>query len=379
MDVVEKRIGCRAMAYLVAIVAAGAPALWVRASIEPAAHGNWYSILAQAPFAPEAPETCLRILSPFVGYLLGLSGPRFPVLMLLAGVLWFAETYKFLCERAVPPELSGLCIFYLTFSLPWLHQLVMPGYVDPATCLLFVVLLRVGAVPLWALAVSTLMLLNHEASLFLLPAVIARHFLGADGAKRWKTVGALAGGVVLSGIGRSYLASSLECGLTGAGYLAPAHVQANLTLIGPTLLSGSFAAFRLLWLFPLGVALALGVRGLRREMLVIAIALLAPFGALLVAFDTSRLVSFAFPALVFAFEMAARAFSPRAVLRLALPLFAINFLVTPYMVAQGHRLPIPTRLSVPRQEFVGFNGAQGRSNFRDTRGVGRPSCDAAPG
>jgi len=115
-------------------------------------------------------------------------------------------------------------------------------------------------------------------------------------------------------------------------YLTITNIRSQIRGFLPTLW-GIFLAFRLYWIIPLA-ALVLSIRRKDHSQAILLVLIVAGAGSLLlVAYDTTRLMCMAFPAILLGSIQLIKTLPPMITLRSGALLFGMNFLITPAMVA----------------------------------------------
>jgi hypothetical protein len=296
----EGRFGLAGAAILVAAILLAFAGFYASENFVPLGFGLNYARLSEAPFRFTDPDILqYRILTPLVGYALGLRGRLFPLLTHAAGLAFMAMLYGAARRRAWRPvEAAGLAAAMAT-SINILGEVHYPGMTDTVSylCLLGALLTR----RLWVFGLAiALALLNHESNAFALP------WLAAFGWAAERTPARRAGG--MTGIAlalvafacaraclRAHIASAVP--LTPGYYLQWDHVWHTIRAGLPLLSLGVFEAYKLLWALPL-LAAALQFRRARAEALGLALVFACALAQLAFAEDATRLMGLAFPAVL---------------------------------------------------------------------------------
>lgn len=308
-------------------------AIYIGPSYEPAFLGVYHAALSNAPFDVDQPNMVrLRILAPLIGYLVHLRGPLF-FLVPWAFLLLFIIRVQHLGRTVSGSWIHGLLLAStMAFSCTTFLPFMAPGYIDTVTyfCVLFCFLPGVSsrtAALFMALAIS-----SHESALALLPAALLY---------RWMQKRELRAPLVFLAwllvfvlpylFYRAWANASDPSTLRVSYYLTITNIRSQIRDIAPTLW-GIFLAFRLYWIIPL-VALLLSIRKRDHAQAILLTLIVCGAGSMiLVAYDTTRLMCMAFPAVLLGSIQLIRSLPPMLTLRYGALLFALNFLIAPAMV-----------------------------------------------
>jgi hypothetical protein len=308
LDVVDARLrrteeqrgllGAAAFAVVLAVIAS---LLCVWPIWRPFSFGADYAALSNHPLDLHGGSAFqLRILSPLLGYLCGLRGDRFIWFPLAVSWLFLGVTFAAARRRfGLAPWGAFAVVFALATTTPILFLYQFPGYTDVTTYLLVLLaylwLPSAGAAVFFALA-----LLNHESAAFLFPFLLAalharaepwRRKLGPALALLLAFVPALAWRHYVRKMGAD---TSMDAGT----YLRLGTIKSSIATISTHVFVGFWASFRAIWVPVFIAMLDLALKQRRRDLAVIAAALGGACLQLLFAFDTSRLLGLAFPAVV---------------------------------------------------------------------------------
>ncbi|MBX2971632.1 MAG: hypothetical protein KF797_00875 [Flavobacteriales bacterium] len=302
----------------------------VNGGTEPWSHGLLYASLSEAPWDVDSANFLRnRILAPLIGWVLHLRGPLFVFVpwFFLVGLVALVNVW---CRReGAPPTLAFCAMLAIVFSPVGLQALAAPGLVDVVGYFMCGMALLHIRRPFVSCAFMALGVMAHDASAFLLPAWLVA---GVQGAVPWRT-----------GVRRSLILALLllpyacyrwwalrhdASALSTSFYFSRENVAACLA-VGPlATMAGAFAAFRLH-----GVVLAvlLFMGGLRDGRFHWALLLMVSVSfTLLIAFDTTRMLCWAFPAMVIGVVvLGVRVGRNRAVALLFLA-WVLNFLIPAY-------------------------------------------------
>ncbi|MBK9762843.1 MAG: hypothetical protein IPO87_05645 [Flavobacteriales bacterium] len=309
-------------------------AIYIGPNYEPAFLGVYHAELSNAPFDMDQPNWMrLRILAPLIGYLVHLRGPLF-FLVPWTFLLLFIIRIQLLGHRLTGSWIHAtLLASTVAFSCTTFIPLMAPGYVDTVAyfCVLFCFIPGVS-LPLAALFMA-FALSSHESALALLPAAILYRWMQK---KELRTPLLFLGWLMVFMLPyvcyRAWANSSDPSTLQVSYYLTITNIRSQIRGFLPTLW-GIFLAFRLYWIIPLA-ALVLSIRRKDHSQAILLVLIVAGAGSLLlVAYDTTRLMCMAFPAILLGSIQLIKTLPPMITLRSGALLFGMNFLITPAMVA----------------------------------------------
>jgi hypothetical protein len=322
------------------IVAAG---IYVR----PASHcdfmGKYYAQLAAHPFSP-APDNPVpfRILTSLISYLLGFRGQ----LIILTNLIFaFALIYSvYMYFRKATPR-AGDAIFAagtMTFSLVTLTTIYYGGYNDSLTYLIIFLMWQFrGKRPLFFL-LFLLGLLNRESIAFLVPWF---YFLSiTDNPRKLRgIINPIIGFALSFGfyyILRHWIVPQNQIIYSAHYYLTPLLRDPLLALrqcyshIG----LGYFTVFKALWIFPAVAAISLWKMRRWNQLISIILITLGSFAQLLVAYDSSRMLTIGFMVMIISLLHLFRE-NPFQFRRWIAPIFLFN-LIIPQMSTAGQKVDI---------------------------------------
>ncbi len=297
-------------------------------------HGNAFTRLSEHPFGSEnANDLRLRILSPLVGYLLFFRGIAFKYFMLIVLAVFFGLIYHFQRKNKLRPSeslgISAICVF----STLAFYQLFFPAYTDPMSFLLMLLLLYNYEKPYVATLLLSLMLFNHENTLFIFPFFFLL-MLQSDFSMRNLIRTALKFAIALIPwiIYRKIILSHEEIEYTASYYFDPNNLNWTKDHVLPHLASGVFQAFRLSWIFPLA-AIVINIYEKRySEVLLIIVAIVFVLSQLIIAYDISRLTGMAFPIIILSALRMRSYLGSRKFLLMIYAVVLINFFIPSYCI-----------------------------------------------
>lgn len=339
----ENRYGRLVVSVFIGILFLIAAAMVTSIRFETFHHGNGFTRLSLHPFDFSLPNDLrYRILSPLLGYLLFFRGPAFKFFMLIVLAVFLAFIYFFRREENMKPSAALLITALCAFSTLTFHQLYFPAYNDPLSYLLILLFLAFFKEQKPATLLLTLMLFNHENTIFLFPFFF---FLSLSGNFSFRNMLIVSlrflMAVVLYWAYREFISYHVKIEYTASYYLDPNQMKWTQEHVLPHLLIGVFQAFRLFWIFPI-VAIAINIY--EKRSMEIALFFLAMCGVLaqfLVAFDISRLAGLAFPVVILSAIRTANYLGYKKFLIASLIIVITNFLIPSVYI--GALDPIPLR------------------------------------
>jgi hypothetical protein len=303
----EARCGRLFFTVIVVMMLILAASIYVRPATKCVVHGASYANLAENPFNFEGENAlAFRILTPLISYLLGLRGNLILITNLLMAALLLVGIYRYFRAHAPRPSDALVAAAVLTFSLVTLTTVYYGGYTDSATYLIiFLMWIMRRWRPVFYL-LFFLGLLNHESLLFLIPWFA---YLSSEvSSSRKKLVADLLIGfgltVVAYGLFREWIASHRMVKFSIEYYLNPL-LQDPLHWFRKSYSYqglGLFTVFKVMWVFPVMAALSLWRRRQQRDVFSMALLLACSLSQLVVAFDSSRMLTLGFMVMVIALE-----------------------------------------------------------------------------
>lgn len=311
---------------------------YVNGGTEPVSHGICYAALSEAPFDTGTDNPFRnRILAPLIGWVLHLRGPLFVLVpwLFLVGLLTVVNVW---CRREGAGSLLALSITLgMVFSPVAMHALALPGFIETASYFLIAVALLRVRDPIVSCACMALAVMAHEASVFIIPAWLMAVGCVPFG-MHFRRILLLVAMLVPYAAYRWWVVQHAGEGLSVALYFSGRNMEACLAVGPMATVAGAFAVFRLHWLV---LAVPLFWAGLRNGRAQWAMLLSATVGlSLLIAFDTTRMLCWAFPLLALGGVELGRGVGRRRATALFLLAWALNFLIAPYSTsgAESHRL-----------------------------------------
>jgi len=311
----------------------------VTLGLRPTFLGKDYAQLALDPFHPSADNPVgHRLLAPLVSWAMGLRGPYLLYMNLLATVVLLGAVYLWFRGRGHAPTWAVYGASIAALSMVALTTLHYGGYPDAFTYLLVFGAWLVRRHPAAAAALFLAAMLAHESALFLAPWLGIEIARATGGAHRgWRAAAAVGAAVVAFSAARV----ALEAWHPGVSYTFRFYATPLLhdplhwfrESAGSRGL-GIAAAFDLYWLFPALAAARMWVRGHRADAVVLLMPVACALAQLVIAYDTTRMATLAFPSVLLGAEYLLRV-DGWAARRWALPLALANFFLPQVNVAMG--------------------------------------------
>ena len=278
----------------------GAAALFTSPRWELFYHGKGFSRLSLAPFDFSVESSLrYRILSPLLGYILFLKGALFKYLMLAFLAGFHMLVYCFHRKKGfTPSESLGIGVLLALSTLSF-YQLYFPGYTDPVSYVLILILLFYRERKSIVMLCLTLLLFNHDNTIFLFPFLFL-FLLGNEFSFKNARLTAFKffPAIILYASYRFIISSFTEVGFDTAYYFDKENLRWTWDHVSEHLAEGIFQAFRMGWIFPV---LALYVN-LKKKQFSETILLITGFvfviSQFVIAYDISRLTGLAFPLII---------------------------------------------------------------------------------
>jgi hypothetical protein len=303
----EGRLGPRGAAGVVGLGLLGLAMLHVLPSTATSAYGNTYSRMAEDPFGHiDGNALGYRILTPLLSWLVGLRGDLILVtndlfaVALLGCAFWH---FRRTLPRPGDALLAGSC---LALSMVVLSVTRGAGYCDALTYLIVFLMWRHRARPILRHGLLLLGLLNHESIAFLVPWFAYLAFVERRSTQRWLLETILGLGVV-GGLYlgfRALLSSYGYIQFSASFYLRPLRYDLLYWIkkAWPNQLLGLFSVFKVLWIVPIWAAVSLWRKRQRQALAEMGILLACVCAQLVIAFDSTRMLTLAYLLLVLSLE-----------------------------------------------------------------------------
>ena len=332
---IEKRFGLLFASFLISVMLIAAAMLYVQPNFELVFHGKGFSDLSSHPFDfHSGNELQFRILAPLLGYLLFLRGIFFFILPLLFLLFFISAVYFNYRRKNFSSTEAFAMASLMTFSTAVLIPLIAPGYTDTITFFfLFLSFFNIDR-PYRSATFFSLALLNHESSLVLLPGLILYSIAVNKNsfAKILKSISAFVIACVPFLLYRWFVSLHTDVVYSTGFYFSKENISTNTKYLAHFLPAALFYAFKLFWFFPLYVILKM-VKG-RKFLFPFLICLIVSCATaqLIVAADYTRMVSFAFPAVLISAEKIREWWGTEKFVRFTFMLILFNFFILQYFV-----------------------------------------------
>ncbi|MEY4670095.1 MAG: hypothetical protein RL518_2794 [Pseudomonadota bacterium] len=347
---IEEVIGQRFTGLLIGLSLLCIAAFYVTPALYPVNNGVGFSQMSHDPFKMDANPFRHRILSPLLGYYLGFRGDRFIYFPLIVTVVFLGAIYAHFRRLGHSQVLALAASATMAFSGPVLFLLHFQGYTDVLThLLLFWCFVLRRSKFLWVILLA-LACLNHEASLFSLPWIVAfralyytKPLFSARGISHFVLDILLAVAATVPMFMLKKLWPLENAQYTPGFYLSLA--KSMWMFIFPFAGFGIFEAFKLFWFIPLFAILTTKRGSLCSTFVVLFLMFAAGAGQLVFSHDISRHVGHAFPIILFSLELLlSRKFLGSRLSEVLLIVVFCNFFVPQYYVGQHDAwpfLPVP--------------------------------------
>lgn len=293
----ESKWGLGPVSILTGVFLLGLAALFSSPRWELFYHGKGFSVLSTGPFDFTLESSLrYRILGPLLGYILFLKGNLFKYLMLAFLAVFHMLLYFLNRKRAFSPSESLGIGTLLSLSTLSFFQLYFPGYTDPISYVLILLILYHRENKWMLMICLTLLLFNHDNTLFLFPFLFL-FILKEDYSKikLLQTIKIFIPTIVLYGIYRVAINSVTEVDFDTSYYFDPGNLRWTWDHVSEHLAEGIFQAFRLTWLFAI-IALYINIRERRfKEIILLFVCFVFVIAQFFIAYDISRLSGLAFP------------------------------------------------------------------------------------
>lgn len=277
-----------------------AAAVYVRPAVKTIALGVLYGRMAEDPFTViDGNYVAFRILTPLLSYLLGFRGQLIILTNLLTATALIYLVYIYFRARAPRPGDALYAAAVMAFSLVTLTTVYYGGYTDSLTYLLLFLMWWLREKPVAFYLLFMLGMLNRECMLFLMPWFV---FL------RWECRKNLGFTLVEAMVGfclalapyylvRHWIGSQGEVPFRAMYYLQPLlddpfhwlrQSYSNWGL-------GLFTTLKLFWIVPLLAVIGLWRARERRQVVSMLLLIGCVFSQLIIAYDSSRMLTLAFP------------------------------------------------------------------------------------
>lgn len=326
----EKSKGRILTAFLVSLALMVIAAIYVRPAIATVALGRWYGILSLDPFSETANRVGYRILTPLISYLMSLRGETIIITNLLFALAFLMVAYGYFRKHLAQLSDAVYSTAVFAFSLVTLTTIYYGGYCDSLTYLLILLMwIYRSNMPLVAV-LFFLGLLNRESMAFLVPWFAFVYWSEAPNKIKCILEMFVWYGLAL---GLYYLFRVWISSFKEVEYTADYYLKSLLTepfaifqkSYGYQSL-GLFSVFKAFWVIVLLAMWSYWREGRTRTIFSFAILIICVWAQQLIAWDSSRLMTMAFPVMTISLLRVFKE-NPLGFRSWALLLLIFNFLV----------------------------------------------------
>ncbi|HEX2896933.1 MAG TPA: hypothetical protein VHP63_02665 [candidate division Zixibacteria bacterium] len=295
----EKTRGIHIASFLIAFALMIIACIYVRPAIDVVALGRGYAALSQEPFGNTPSSLGFRILTPAISYILGLRGKLIIITNLLFALTFLAVTYRYFRKNLTQLNDALFATAVFAFSLVTLTTIYYGGYCDSLTYLIVLLMWMFRSNLLLCSVLFLLGLLNRESIVFLLPWFV---FLQAsESTERIKVIirsvflYSLSLGIYFAF--RMWIASFREVEFSTDYYFSP-FSENFLSIFKKSYgfhLIGIFSVFKAFWIMVLIALQSFWKKHQFNQIISIALLLFLVWLQVFFAWDTSRLMTLAFP------------------------------------------------------------------------------------
>ncbi len=339
----EKKWGLGATSILVGLMLVVLAALLSTPRWDLFYHGKGFSRLSEAPFDFSL-ESGLRyrILSPLLGYVLFLRGALFKYLMLAFLAAFFALVYFYHRRKGMAASESFGIGALLSLSTLSFFQLFFPGYNDPVSYVLILILLFNPKRKTVVMTCLALLLFNHENTIFLFPFFFLFLLAGEYSFRKIvSTMTMILPAVIIYFVYRVIINAISEVDFDTSYYFSRENLRWTWDHVSEYLVVGIFQAFRAGWVFLL-LALSINIKQKRYgeiAMLITGFAFVV--SQFLIAYDISRLTGLAFPVLLLSMWRVRDYFGPANFSKVLWLLIAVNLFIPSLCIGALEPIPYP--------------------------------------
>lgn len=338
----EHRFGLMLSALVLALLVLGFDMLYITPRFEAAFHGAQYALLSEAPFDfTQINALRYRILPSLIGYLTGFRGSLFFIVPLIFTFILIASLYYVYRKKNYSAIDSFLFTGLIAFSGTVYIQLQAAGYTDTAFYLFMFLSFTFVHRPFISVLFFLFGMFTHESCLFLLPALLLyfKYKNGNDNRLLIKYVIGLLSALVLFLLYRMWISANVKVEYDLNFYFSASNLKFTLKKVLPFFSVGGFYAFKLFWLLPL-----VAIYKYRKERLFVSILLaviFCSFAQLIIAFDITRVICLAFPAILIAAERLYKDYHDKGFTNRLLGLTLANFFLLQYFMSADALISMP--------------------------------------
>jgi hypothetical protein len=282
-------------------------AIYVRPEGNYIFHGVWFEKLANNPFNfSEDNELSFRILTPLISYMVGLRGRLFIITNLIITAIFIGMVYDYFRKTSPRPGDALIASTVLTFSSVVLVTIYYSGFCDILSYLAIFVMWRWRR-NIWLFALFfAVALFNHEGILFLFPWFAILRLRETESKFKTLLLTLLGLGIVIALyiLFRKWVAAQKHVNLSLDFYFTPLLNDPLYWMRRPVQYYGLglFTVFKALWIIPLTACYFLWKDGRKREIIFMALPVILASFQLIIAWDTTRMLTLGFITMVLALE-----------------------------------------------------------------------------
>ena len=303
----EQKFGKLPWIIIVSLVLMMAAAVYVRPGTDYVGHGAYFEALSQHPFGPyDNNKLGYRIMTPLISFLVGLRGKPFILTNLFFAVVTIGVVFAYFRKygkQAGDAMVAATCI---TFSTVILVTIYYAGFCDALTYLIIFLMWWSRSKPFLFYPLIIIGLFNHESIAFILPWFAYMRWRESPRKGIFIIESIIGYGLVLAAyfLFRNWISSQLSIGFSAGYYFTPLvddplhWIRRAYTHYG----LGLFSVFKLLWVFPIVAGISMWRNGQRDQALAMLILMACTMSQLLIAYDTTRMLTVGFLVLIVALE-----------------------------------------------------------------------------
>lgn len=339
---IEKRWGLLLTSLIIGIVIIAFDMLYVTPSFESAYHGLQYSLLSNKPFDFEQSNPLrYRILPSLIGYITFLRGNLFFIIPLIFAFILVTSIYYVYRKKKYDPLDSLLFSGLIGFSSTIYIQLQAAGYTDAVFYFFMFLSFAYIKRPVLSAIYFCLGILTHESCIFLLPGLIlySSYTNGTNKKQLFKYIGYLLVAIVPFLLYRMWISSNVKVEYDLNFYFSKNNLSFAFKKMIDHIWAGGFYAFKLFWIFPLFMFYK--ARNDKQFVMLIASIIICVFLQLLIAFDATRVVCLAFPAILIATEKMKTYYDAQQFTKFFLIVTILNFFILQHFMSADGLIPMP--------------------------------------
>lgn len=303
----ETRFGRWGWMLLVVLLLMMAASIYVRPGTNYYGHGVSFEALSRNPLDLRNGNVLgYRIFTPLLAYLIGLRGRPFILLNLVFAAVTLGAVYRYFRARSPQPGDALFGAMCLAFSSVVLITIYYAGFCDAFTYLSVFIMWRWRHRPLVMYPFLLMGAFNHEGALFVIPWFV--YLKLAESPRKLATVAELIVGlsVVVAAfmLIRRWISLGQDLGLFAGTYLSPL-LKDPLVMVRYAhqfYWLGFFGVFKALWVIPFIAAVAMWKNGRKKDVYGMIILMLCAAAQLLVAYDTTRMLTLGFMVMIVSLE-----------------------------------------------------------------------------